>query len=149
MAEDRDDDGPDGWRWGDGVFLPYGDAWRGAALALEDALVEPGVLDRLVPLHARWAEPRLLEQTSTYWVHHRRQVNVTALRPDGARRLLRHLLSRAVALHEQAVLDEVHTTGTAVRWAWREAGVPTVAEFEPASWLLGTPLARRLGSGRR
>lgn len=144
MADDRDDDGPDGWRWGDGVFLPYGDAWRGAALALEDALVEPGVLDRLVPLHVRWAEPRLLQQTSTYWVHHRRQVDVDALRPDGARRLLRHLVGRAGALYEQAVLDEMHTTSTAVRWARREAGMPSVAEVEALPWLRSTPLARYL-----
>ena len=62
MADERDDDGPDGqvWggqQWGGGGFLPYGAAWRGAALALEDALVEPEVLDRLVPLNVRWAEP--------------------------------------------------------------------------------------------
>lgn len=149
MADDRDDESSEGWGWPQGVFVPYGDAWRGAALALEDALVEPGVLDRLVPLDVRWAEPRLLQQTETFWVHHRRQVDVRALRPDGERRLLQHLVSRAEALHAQADLDQVHTTGTALRWALREAGVPFVADVEAEPWVRSTPLGRRLARHAR
>jgi len=126
------------------VFVPGSDLWRGAHLALEDAVVPSEALDRAVPLGGRCYDPRLLWQTEVFWLHQRTRLDLTVLTDDVAVELLAWLRRHAVLLHREAVRDEKTGTSTALRWALDVVGVLAVVDVDPWEWLEGTPLVRWL-----
>jgi len=132
--------------WPEGVFVPGSDLWRGAHLALEDALVPPEALDRAVPLGGRCYDPRLLWQTEVFWLHQRTRLDLTSLTDDVAVEILTWLRRHAVLLHREAVRDEETGTSTALRWALDVVGVSAAVDVDPWEWLEGTPLVRWLAT---
>ena len=130
---------------GDDSSLPFGPGYLDNLLALEDAPVKPGSLDRLVPdLSDRWPEPRLLSQREWWFQHDRGRVPLDDLNEDGARRLLDEIADLARDLHRVAARDEALTTSSGTRWAMASAGVPTIAKLDPRAWLESTVLVRAL-----
>ena len=132
--------GPD-----DDSLAPFGPGYVENLLAMEDSPVKPGSLDLLVPgLHDRWPEPRLLNQREMWFQRNRILVAVDALDEDGARRLLRVIVSLAEDLHRVAARDEALTTSSGARRAMASVGVPMVDELDPRAWLESTVLVRYL-----
>ena len=128
------------------MFVPGSDAWRGAHLALGDALVPPEALDLAVALGGRCYDPRLLWQTDVFWTHQRTRLDLTTITDDEAAALLGWLRRHAVLLHREAVRDEETGTSTALRWALDMAGVPAAVDVDPWEWLEATPLVRWLAT---
>ena len=126
------------------MFVPGSDLWRGAHLALEDALIPLEDLDRAVPVGSRFYDPRLLWQTDVFWVHQRTRLDLAHLSNDGAVELLDWLRRHTVLLHREAVRDDENSTSTALRWALDTVGVPATEEVDPWEWLEATPLVRWL-----
>jgi len=125
--------------------LPFGPGYLDSLLALEDAPVKPGSLDRLVPdLSDRWPEPRLLSQDQVWFLPHRTLVPLDDLDEDGARSLLDAIGDLAGDLHRVAARDEALTTSSGTRWAMASADIPTIADLDPRAWLESTVLVRAL-----
>lgn len=113
---------------------------------MQDARVDEEVLRLLIPLRGRWPDPRVLtEQDSRFWLCDVEVLDVAELEPQEVRWLLDWLTGDLLpVLHRRAVQDEELTTSTGLRRAMQAAGVPLVAETDPAAWLESTPLVRAL-----
>ena len=122
----------------------FGPGYIDSLMAVGDAVVGPDVLDRVLDLADRWPEPRVLDQTSVFFLRDRTPVPVDGMGSEDARRLLAHVRGLAMVLHEAAARDEEITTSTAMRWAMAQACVPSVAELDPLAWLESTALVRHL-----
>lgn len=126
--------------------VPYGPSYMESLMAVEDALVTDEVLDAVVPLDGRWAEPRLLWQTNVFHLRDRTVVDLARPVQGELERLLEHLRDAAVTWHAAASRDEERTTCSAARWAMREVVVPLVADSDPVAWPERTLLVRWLAS---
>jgi len=121
-----------------------GDAWHGSVLALEDALIEPGLLDRVVPLDGRWPEPRLLDRTDVFYLRDRTRLQPQGFDAETARWLLDDLHVDLPDWHSAAVFDEEATTSSLTRASLAALGVPAVRDLDPRAWLESTVLVRFL-----
>jgi len=123
---------------------PYGDAWAGPVLALEDALIDPDLLDRVVPLDGRWPEPRLLDRTDVFYLRDRTRLHPQSFDAETAAWLRAELHTDMPDWHAAAVFDEEATTGSLTRAALAALGVPVVRDLDPQAWLESTVLVRFL-----
>ncbi len=142
FADDRDahrDTGHD-----EGEPNPYGDAWHGCVLALEDALIDPDLLDRVVPLDGRWPDPRLLDRTDVFYLRDRTRLHPQRFDAETAGWLLDDLHVDLPDWHSAAVFDEEATTGSLTRAALAALGVLAVRDLDPQTWLESTVLLRFL-----
>ena len=122
----------------------YADAWHSSVLALEDALIDPGLLDRVVPLDGRWPEPRLLNRTDVFYLRDRTRLHPRGFDAEMAAWLLDELLTDLPDWHAAAVFDEEATTGSLTRASLAALGVPAVRDLDPRAWLESTVLVRFL-----
>lgn len=123
---------------------PYGPAYVDSLVASRDQLITPEALDLAVPLDGRWPEPRLLDQTDVFYLRDRTELPLDELDADDCATLLRLIRSDTALWHRAAVIHEDHTTSTALRWAYEQAGVPTAEALAPDEWLDQTRLVRWL-----
>jgi len=121
-----------------------GDAWHGSVLALEDALIDPDLLDRVVPLDGRWPGPRLLDRTDVFYPRDRTRLDPQRFDAETAAWLLDELHTDLADWHAAAVFDEEATTGSLTRAALAALGVPAVRDLDPPAWLESTVLVRFL-----
>jgi len=129
---------------GEGERDLYADGWHGSVLALEDALIDPDLLDRVVPLDGRWPEPRLLDRTDVFYLRDRTRLHPRGFDAETAAWLLYELHVDLPDWHAAAVFDEEATTGSLARAALAALGVPTVRDLDPRAWLESTVLVRFL-----
>lgn len=139
--EQPHDDGPAEPPWGRGRME--------AGLAFEDWLVDPDVLERVVPLSGRWPEPRLLDQTGVWFSLDRRRIDLDAIDAGERAGLLDALRLHAREWHAAAVVHEAQVTSTALRWMYGHCGVLSAERLGPLAWLETTPLVRWLRTGER
>ena len=142
FADDRDEDRDDSAR--SGHHGADGNGWTKSVLAFDDALIDPDLLDHLLPLDGRWPEPRLLDQVDVFYLRDRTRVDPQIFDAETAGWLLNELHTDLPDWHAAAVFDEESTTGSAARDAFAALGVRPVRGLDPQVWLASTVLVRFL-----
>jgi len=144
FTDDRHTDHDPGHGQGQSEPDRYGDPWSGSHLALEDALIDPGLLDRVIPLDGRWPEPRLLDRTDVFYLRDRTRLHPQHFDAETAAWLLDELHIDLPDWHAAAVFDEEVTTGSLTRASLAALGVPALRDLDPHAWLESTVLFRWL-----
>ena len=120
------------------------ETWAGDVLALEDYLIDPDLLDQIVPLDGRWPESRLLDQTAVFYLRDRTRLQPLLFDRATADWLLDELHTDLPDWHAAAAWHEEATSGSLTRAALTTLGIRPVRYLDPQAWLESTVLFRYL-----
>lgn len=145
FADPRDDRDHDEARFSaGGPFRLYSQGWHASVRDIDDAPVDPALLDRAVPLDGRWPEPRLLDRTDVHYLRDRTRLDPRLFDPETAAWLLDELHADLPDWHAAAVFDEETTSSSVTQDALAALGVPALRDLDPQVWLESTELFRFL-----
>ena len=139
FTDDRDDEPRD-------PHAAYGPGWTRSVLSFEDALIDPDLLDHVLPLDGRWPEPRLLGQTHLFFLRDRTRLATRLFDAETAEWLMDELHTDLPDWHAAATFHEGTTTPSTARDVLAALGVPAIRDIDPQTWLESTVLFRWLST---